>query len=59
MFFSVLIAYLLGSIPFGYLIAKAKGRDIRRLGCGNIGTANTARVLGLPLALAVFLGDAT
>ncbi|MGI6603509.1 MAG: glycerol-3-phosphate 1-O-acyltransferase PlsY [bacterium] len=59
MFFSVLIAYLLGSIPFGYLIAKAKGRDIRRLGSGNIGTANTARVLGLPLALAVFLGDAT
>lgn len=53
----IIIAYLLGSIPFGYLVGQLKGRDIRRFGSGNIGTANALRVLGLPAALAVFLGD--
>lgn len=57
MFGSIILAYLLGSIPFGYLIGQIKGRDIRRFGSGNIGTANALRVLGLPAAVAVFLGD--
>ncbi len=39
-------AYLVGSIPVGYMIACARGIDIRELGSGNIGATNVARVLG-------------
>jgi len=39
-------AYLIGSIPFGYLIAKAQGINIRELGSGNIGATNITRSLG-------------
>jgi glycerol-3-phosphate acyltransferase PlsY len=43
----LVIAYLLGSIPFGFLIVKAfGGSDIRQLGSGNIGAANVARHAG-------------
>jgi len=41
-----LIAYLVGSIPFGLLIAKSKGIDIRTQGSGNIGATNVLRVIG-------------
>ena len=51
-------AYLLGSIPFGYLMAKAKGIDIRSVGSGNIGATNAMRVLGKPAGIAVLLLDA-
>ena len=40
------IAYLLGSIPFGYVIARMKGIDITRVGSGNIGATNVTRTLG-------------
>jgi acyl phosphate:glycerol-3-phosphate acyltransferase len=40
------VAYLLGSIPFGFLIVKARGSDIRATGSGNIGAANVARNAG-------------
>jgi glycerol-3-phosphate acyltransferase PlsY len=43
-----LAAYLLGSIPTGYLVARAKGVDIRTVGSGNIGATNAFRVLGKP-----------
>jgi glycerol-3-phosphate acyltransferase PlsY len=44
---SIVIAYLLGSIPFGYLIVKSRqGRDVRAAGSGNIGAANVTRVAG-------------
>jgi glycerol-3-phosphate acyltransferase PlsY len=39
-------SYLLGSIPTGYLVAKARGIDIRSVGSGNIGATNAFRVLG-------------
>jgi glycerol-3-phosphate acyltransferase PlsY len=38
--------YLLGSIPTGYLMGKAKGIDVRQFGSGNIGATNVGRVLG-------------
>lgn len=41
-----LAAYLLGSIPTGYLVARARGVDIRAVGSGNIGATNVFRVLG-------------
>ena len=41
-------AYLLGSIPAGYLVARARGIDIRTVGSGNIGATNAFRILGKP-----------
>jgi len=51
-------AYLIGSIPFGFLVAKAKGIDIRSVGSGNIGATNAMRVLGKPAGISVLLLDA-
>jgi glycerol-3-phosphate acyltransferase PlsY len=51
-------AYLLGSIPTGFLVAKAKGIDIRSVGSGNIGATNAMRVLGRPAGIFVLLTDA-
>ena len=51
-------AYLLGSIPTGFLVAKAKGVDIRSVGSGNIGAANAMRALGKPAGIFVLLVDA-
>ena len=53
-----LAAYLLGSIPTGFLVAKAKGVDIRAAGSGNIGATNAMRVLGKPAGILVLLADA-
>lgn len=50
-------AYLLGSIPFGLLIGKAHGVDIREQGSGNIGATNLGRALGKRWAFAAFLLD--
>lgn len=43
---SALIGYLLGSLPFGWLVARAKGVDIFKAGSGNPGATNVKRVLG-------------
>jgi len=51
-------AYLLGSIPTGYLVARVKGIDIRTVGSGNIGATNAFRVLGKPAGIFVLLADA-
>jgi glycerol-3-phosphate acyltransferase PlsY len=40
------VAYFLGAIPFGFLIGKAHGKDLRQIGSGNIGATNAARTLG-------------
>jgi glycerol-3-phosphate acyltransferase PlsY len=50
-------AYLLGSIPTGYLVARAKGIDIRAVGSGNIGAANVFRILGKPAGILVLVVD--
>jgi glycerol-3-phosphate acyltransferase PlsY len=55
---TALAAYLLGSIPTGFLVAKAKGVDIRAAGSGNIGATNAMRVLGKPAGIFVLLLDA-
>jgi acyl phosphate:glycerol-3-phosphate acyltransferase len=53
-----LTAYLVGSLPFGLLIARSvAGVDIRQQGSGNIGATNVARVLGKKLGIAVLLLD--
>ena len=52
-------AYLLGSIPFGLIIAKAHGIDLRSIGSGNIGATNLSRALGRKWAYLCFLLDVT
>jgi len=54
----LILAYLLGSIPFGFIFAKMFGKtDIREHGSGNIGATNVLRVMGWKLALPVFVLD--
>jgi glycerol-3-phosphate acyltransferase PlsY len=52
------LSYIIGSVPFGLLISKAKGVDIRKQGSGNIGATNVLRCLGKPLGITCFVLDA-
>ena len=45
-FLTAVIAYFIGSIPTGFLMARARGVDIRSVGSGNIGATNVFRILG-------------
>jgi len=54
---AIIAAYLLGSIPFGLLIAKAHGKDLRSIGSGNIGATNVSRALGRKWAYFCFVLD--
>jgi glycerol-3-phosphate acyltransferase PlsY len=55
---SLLIAYLLGSIPFGYLLVRWKtGTDVRTKGSGNIGATNVLRTTGKALGILTLLLD--
>jgi glycerol-3-phosphate acyltransferase PlsY len=51
------LAYMLGSIPFGVLIAKQKGIDIQNVGSRNIGTTNVLRAAGKVPAFLTLFGD--
>ena len=53
----IIFGYLLGSTPFGYLISKAKGIDIRKVGSGNIGGTNVIRAFGIKWGLLVVVLD--
>lgn len=55
---SMIISYLLGSIPFGIIVTKmAKNINLRKVGSGNIGATNVMRVGGLRLAGLVWILD--
>ena len=55
----VVVSYLLGSIPFGYLLVRIfRGQDVRQTGSGNIGATNVARTGSKGLAIATLLLDA-
>jgi glycerol-3-phosphate acyltransferase PlsY len=55
---ALVIAYLLGAVPFGYLLVKLKtGRDVRTVGSGNIGATNVLRATGRGSAVVVLLLD--
>lgn len=53
----LIISYLIGSIPTGLIVGKIFKIDIRKYGSGNIGAANTFRVLGKIPGLIVWIGD--
>lgn len=53
----IVASYLLGSVPFGVLIARAHGKDLRSIGSGNIGATNVSRALGKKWAYICFLLD--
>ncbi|MBI1811137.1 MAG: glycerol-3-phosphate 1-O-acyltransferase PlsY [Nitrospirae bacterium] len=53
----IAFSFVLGSIPCGVIIAKAKGVDLKKIGSGNIGATNVLRSLGKEAALLTLLGD--
>ena len=56
--FALAIAYLIGAVPFGYLLVKAtSGRDVRASGSGNIGATNVLRTTGRAAGVATLLLD--
>lgn len=55
---ALVLAFLLGAIPFAYIfVKKIKGVDIRKQGSGNVGATNAARALGKPMGILVLLLD--
>jgi glycerol-3-phosphate acyltransferase PlsY len=52
-------AYLLGSMPSGYVLGKLAGTDVRQIGSGNIGATNVARALGMLPGVLTLVADAT
>jgi len=53
----VLLSYILGSIPFGLIVSKSQGLDIREHGSRNIGATNVWRVMGRKFGLVTFIAD--
>ena len=54
---ALIIAYLLGAVPFGMLLARLKGVDIRKAGSGNIGATNVFRSVSKALGITTFVLD--
>jgi glycerol-3-phosphate acyltransferase PlsY len=55
---AAVLAYLLGSVPWGFLAGKLNGVDLRKEGSGNTGATNAVRVLGKKWGYTVFALDA-
>lgn len=55
---SVIFAYIFGSIPTGYILAKLRGVNIREVGSGNIGATNVTRAMGKAMGAVTLIGDA-
>jgi len=53
----IIVGYLIGSIPFGFLAGISRGIDLRKVGSGNIGATNALRALGTTPAIMVFILD--
>ncbi len=53
----IVVSYLVGSVPFGVILAGAQGVDIRSVGSGNIGATNVARAIGKRWAYLCFFLD--
>jgi glycerol-3-phosphate acyltransferase PlsY len=53
----VILAYVLGSLPFGFWFAKTRGLDIQKVGSGNTGATNVLRALGPKAAIPVLILD--
>src|SRR5688572_31082347 len=52
------VAYLVGSIPFAYLLTRRRGIDLRDVGSGNVGAANVLRTTGVRAAVLAMVLDA-
>ena len=55
--FMLLFAYLLGSVPTGFLLGYFSGVDVRQAGSGNVGASNVARVVGKRQGLITLVAD--
>jgi glycerol-3-phosphate acyltransferase PlsY len=53
----IAVAYLLGSLPFAFLLSRRRGIDLRRVGSGNVGATNVLRAAGVGRAMAVLVLD--
>lgn len=51
------LCYLVGAIPFSYLVGRLKGVDVRRHGSGNVGATNVTRVVGAGYGALALIGD--
>lgn len=53
----VVFSFVLGSVPFGVVLARMKGVDLKRVGSGNIGATNVLRTMGKGPAVITLIGD--
>jgi acyl phosphate:glycerol-3-phosphate acyltransferase len=56
-FLAVSVGYLVGSVPFAFMLARRRGIDLRRVGSGNVGAANVLRMTGAGRAFAAMCLD--
>ena len=54
----IFVAYLIGSVPTGYLLGKLRGVDVRTIGSGNVGATNVARAVGKSQGIITLIADA-